>query len=328
VKITVRRLRAVIGAAVLTAAFALSPQAGADTFPSHTIRIVVPFPAGGLNDNVARVVQPYLQQKLGQPVIIENRTGASGIVGTEFVAKAAPDGYTVLMVASSHTVTPATNSKLPYDTEHDLAAVGLLVRDPLLFVVGDAVPAKTLKDFVALAKAQPGKLTYATPGTDSQSHFVTELFDMRAGIKMLEVPYRGGAPSLLSLISNETQFAVLSTQLSAPQVKAGKLRVLASGGDERNVHFPDVPTLREAGYPDVEALQWVGMLAPGKTPKEVIDKLSGALRETLNTPEVKEKLALQGVTAAATTPEEFQGMISSEIKQWRDVGREAGIAQH
>jgi tripartite-type tricarboxylate transporter receptor subunit TctC len=314
--------------AVLAASLGLSPQASADTYPSRVIRIIVPFPAGGLNDNVARIVQPYLQQKLGQSVIIDNRAGASGIVGTELVAKAPPDGYTLLMVASSHAVTPATNAKLPYDTEHDLAAVGLLVRDPLLFVVGDAVQAKTLQEFVALAKAQPGKVTYATPGTDSQSHFVTELFSLRAGIKMLEVPYRGGAPSVLSLISNETQFGVLSTQLSAPQIKAGKLRALASGGDERNTHFPDVPTLREAGYPDVDAVQWVGMLAPGKTPKETIAKLNDALREALSTPDVKAKLDLQGVTAASTTPEEFQTMIETEIKQWRDVGRQAGIAKH
>jgi tripartite-type tricarboxylate transporter receptor subunit TctC len=314
--------------AVLAASLGLSPQASADTYPSRVIRIIVPFPAGGLNDNVARIVQPYLQQKLGQAVIIDNRAGASGIVGTELVAKAPPDGYTLLMVASSHAVTPATNAKLPYDTEHDLAAVGLLVRDPLLFVVGDAVQAKTLQEFVALAKAQPGKVTYATPGTDSQSHFVTELFSLRAGIKMLEVPYRGGAPSVLSLISNETQFGILSTQLSAPQIKAGKLRALASGGDERNTHFPDVPTLREAGYPDVDAVQWVGMLAPGKTPKDVIAKLNDALREALSTPDVKAKLDLQGVTAASTTPEEFQGMIEAEIKQWRDVGRQAGIAKH
>jgi tripartite-type tricarboxylate transporter receptor subunit TctC len=312
---------------IVAASLSLSPRVSADTYPSRVIRIIVPFPAGGLNDNVARIVQPYLQQKLGQPVIIDNRPGASGIVGTELVAKAPPDGHTLLMVASSHTVTPATNAKLPYDTEHDLAAVGLLARDPLLFVVGDAVPAKTLKELVALAKAEPGKLTYATPGTDSQSHFVTELFSLRAGIKMLEVPYRGGAPSVLSLISNETQFGVLSTQLSAPQIKAGKLRALASGGDERNAHFPDVPTLREAGYADVDAVQWVGMLAPGKTPKETIAKLNGALREALSASDVKEKLALQGVTAASTTPEEFQTMIATEIKQWRDVGRQAGIAQ-
>ncbi|HVZ52119.1 MAG TPA: tripartite tricarboxylate transporter substrate binding protein [Pseudolabrys sp.] len=317
-----------IVAAALASAFTLSSPAHADQFPSRLIRIVVPFPAGGLNDNVARIIQPSLQRKLGQTVIIENRPGASGIVGTEYVVKAAPDGYTLLMVASSHTVTPATNSKLPFDTEHDLAAVGLVVRDPLLFVVGDKVPAKSLKEFVALAKSEPGKLTYATPGTDSQSHFVTELFDLRAGIKMLEVPYRGGAPAVLSLISGETQFGVLSTQLSAPQIKAGKLRALASGGEARSSHFPDLPTLKETGYPDVDAVQWVGMLAPDKTPKDVIARINGALRETLASPDVAAKLAAQGVTPAPTTPDEFQTMIASEIKQWRDVGKEAGIKTH
>lgn len=315
-------------AAALATTLAVISAASADQYPSRVIRIVIPFPAGGLNDNVARIIQPSLQQKLGQTVIIENRPGASGIVGTEYVAKAAPDGYTLLMVASSHTVTPATNSTLPYDTEHDLAAVGLVVRDPLLFVVGDKVPAKSLKDFVALARSEPGKLTYATPGTDSQSHFITELFDLRAGIKMLQVPYRGGAPALLSLISGETQFGVLSTQLSAPQIKAGKLRALASGGDTRSSHFPDLPTLRESGYPDVQAVQWVGMLAPGKTPKDAIARVNAALRETLASPDVDAKLAAQGVTAAPTTPEEFQAMIASEIKQWREVGKMAGIKAH
>jgi tripartite-type tricarboxylate transporter receptor subunit TctC len=321
--------RVIFSAAVFAAAvIGLSQTANADTYPSRVIRVIVPFPAGGLNDNVVRIMQPYLQQKLGQTVIIDNRPGASGIVGTEIVAKAPPDGYTLLVVASSHTVTPATNPKMPFDTEHDLTAVSLLVRDPMLFVVGESVQAKTLKDFVALAKADPGKLTYATPGTDSQSHFITELFDLRAGIKMLEVPYRGGAPSMLSLIAGETQFAVLSTQLSAPHIKSGKLRALASGGDTRNSHFPDVPTLRESGFPDVEAVQWVGMLAPAKTPKEIVDRINGAVRETLSNPDVVSKLAAQGVTAAPTTPAEFQGMVSSEIKQWRDVAREAHIAVH
>jgi tripartite-type tricarboxylate transporter receptor subunit TctC len=318
----------ITGAIALAACGFAATLADAQSFPSRPVRIVVPFPAGGLNDNVARIVQPYLQEKLGQPVIVENRPGASGIVGTEYVAKSPPDGHTLLVVASSHTVIPATNSKLPYDPEHDLAAVSLLARDPMLFVVGNAVQAKTLKDFVALAKAQPGKLTYATPGTDSQSHFVTELFSLKAGIKMLEVPYRGGAPSVLSLISGETQFAVLSTQLSAPQIKAGKMRALAWGGEERNPQFPDVPTLKESGFPDVKAQQWVGMLAPAKTPPDVIARLNSVLRETLTKPEVAAKLEKQGVTATATTPEVFDRMIVSEIKDWRDVGRQAGIAQH
>lgn len=320
---------AAAAAAGLMAAFIAIPQAArAETYPSRTIRIIVPFPPGGLNDNVARIIQPYLSQKLGQSVVVENKSGASGIIGTDAVAKAAPDGYTLAVVASSHTVTPATNASMPFDTEHDLTAVSLLMRDPLLFVAGSKVKAKTLKDFVALAKAQPGKLTYATPGTDSQSHFVTELFDSRAGIKMVQVPYRGGAPSLLSLISGETDFGVLSTQLSGPQIKAGKIRALASGGAARSPPFPDVPTLAESGYPGLVALQWVGMLAPAKTPKDVIAKLNGALREVLAMPEVKARFDAQGITATSSTPEEFETLISSEIKQWKAVAAASGIKAH
>jgi tripartite-type tricarboxylate transporter receptor subunit TctC len=300
----------------------------AQTYPNHVIRIVVPFPAGGLNDNVARILQPFLQEELGQPVIIENRSGASGIVGTDFVAKAAPDGYTLAVVASSHTVTPATNSKLPYDTVRDLTAVSLLVRDPFLFVISAKVPAKTMAEFVALAKAQGGKLNYATPGTSSQSHFVTELFDERAGIKMTEIPYRGGAPAMLALISGEAQFAVLSTQLSAPQITAGTIRPIASGGTKREARYPNVPTLSEAGYPGLEALQWVGMLAPAKTPKDVITRLNGAIRKILSRPDVAAKFEALSVTPASSTAEEFQSLIESEVKQWTEVAQKTGIVAH
>lgn len=307
---------------MLLAASTLS--ATAQTYPSRPIHIIVPFPAGGLNDNVARIVQPFLQEELGQAVVIENRSGASGIVGTDFVAKAAPDGYTVAVVASSHTVTPATSAKLPYDTVQDLTAVSLLVRDPFLFIIGDQVPAKTMPEFVALAKSQPGKLNYSTPGTASQSHFVTELFEERAGIKMTEVPYRGGAPAMLALLSGEVQFSVLSTQLSSPQIAAGKIRPIASGGRERDGHFPNVPTLGESGYPGLEALQWVGMLAPSKTPKDVIAKLNGALQKILTRPDVKEKFTAQGVTATWSSPQEFQTLVETEVKQWTEVSRRTG----
>ncbi len=311
-------------AALLAALLAAAPGR-ADDYPNRPIRIVVPFPPGGLNDNVARVIQPLLQQKLGQPVVVENKPGASGIIGTDFVAKSAPDGYTLAVVASSHTVTPATNAHMPFDTEHDLTAVGILVRDPFLFVAGGKSGAKTLGELVALAKAAPGKLTYATPGTDSQSHFVCLLFDQRAGISTLEVPYRGGAPSVLSLLSGETDFAVLSTQLSGPHIKAGKLIALASGGRTRSPHFPQVPTLIEQGFPDLEVLQWVGMLAPAKTPKDVIARLNGALREVLSNPDVAAKLDAQGVTAAPGTAEEFQALIAQEIRQWKDVAQASGM---
>ena len=304
----------------------LSVAGATSSYPNRLIRIIVPFPAGGLNDNVARVIQPSLQEELGQSVIIENRTGASGIVGTDAVAKAAPDGYTLLVVASSHTVSPATNAKLPYNTERDFAPISLVVRDPLLFVVSNTVQAKTLSAFIALARSEPGKINYATPGTASQSHLVTELLSQRAGIKMLEVPYRGGAPAMLALISGEVQFAVLSTQLSAPQIQSGTVRALASGGQMRDRNFPDLPTLNESGFPGMEALQWVGILAPVGTPKDTILRLNSALRRILGKPDIVSKLAAQGMTAAASSPEEFQTLISAEIREWKDVAQKAGMS--
>jgi tripartite-type tricarboxylate transporter receptor subunit TctC len=315
-------------AACAAALACIATGAQAESYPSRPIHVMVPFPPGGLNDNVTRIIQPYLQEKLGQTIVVENKPGASGMIGTEQVVRAPADGYTLLVVASSHTVTPATSAHMKFDTEHDLAAVSLLMRDPLLFVASDKVPAKTMKEFVALAKKDPGKLTYATPGTDSQSHFVTELFDEHAGIKMLQVPYRGGAPAVLSLISGQTDFGVMSTQLSAPHVKAGKLRALASGGKERLTQFPDVPTLAEAGYPNLEALQWVGLLAPAKTPKDIIAKLNSTLREVLASPEVKAKFEAQGITPVSSTPDEFQALIVREIKQWKEVAKTAGIKAH
>lgn len=315
-------------AAVAAITLGLVAPSQAQDYPNRVIHVVIPFPAGGLNDNVMRVVQPYLQQKLGQTIVIDNRPGASGMIGSEAVARATPDGYTLLVVASSHTVVPATRNSMPYDADTSFAAVGLMVRDPLLFVVPSSLPVKTLAEFVALAKAQPGKLNYATPGSSSQSHFVTELFDMKAGIKMTEVPYRGGAPAALSLISGETQFGVLSTQLSVPQIKAGKLRAIASGGKARSAHFPDLPTLAESGFPGMEALQWVGMLAPAGTPKPVIARLNGALHDALTNPEVVKKLDATGMTADVTTPEEFQALLAAEVKQWREVGQEAGIKKN
>ena len=311
---------------VATVIASLGSAFAATTYPNRVIHIIVPFPPGGLNDNVARIIQPSLQEELGQPIVIENRAGASGIVGTAAVAKSAPDGYTLLVVASSHTVAPVTNANLPYDTERDFAPISVLVRDPLLFVVSNSVSAKTLPDFIALAKSHPAKINYATPGTASQSHLVTELLSQRAGIKMIEVPYRGGAPAVLALISGEVQFAVLSTQLSAPQIRSGKIRAIASGGRKRDPKFPDLPTLSESGFPGLEALQWVGILAPAGTPKDAISRLNAALQRILSRPDVVTKLAAQGVTAAASSPEEFQKLISTEIQEWQGVAQRAGLS--
>src|SRR6266568_769322 len=197
--------------------------ATAQTFPTRPIRLIVPFAPGGLNDTVARLMQPHLEKGLGQPIIIDNRPAASGIVGTDAVAKAQPDGHTLLMVASSHTVVPATNSKLPYDAERDFAPIAMVGKNLLLFVVNAKVAAKTVPEFVALAKANPDKLNYATPGAASQSHLVTALFDQKAGITMQHVPYRGGAPAILSVVQGDTQFAVISPLASLPHIQSGAL---------------------------------------------------------------------------------------------------------
>src|SRR5689334_10799015 len=243
------RLALVVGVAALM----LVGPAQAQTYPSGPIRIVVPFAAGGINDVAARLIQPYLEKALGQTVIVDNRPAASGIVGTDAVARAAPDGRTLLMVASSFTVLPATTAKLPYDSERDLVPVVFVGKNPLVFVVNPAVKANTLAEFVALAKEAPGRLNYATPGAASQTHLVAELFSQRAGITMQQVPYRGGAPAIQAMVTGETQFSVLSPLVSLPQIQTGRLRALAVGGPMRHPQLPDVPTLGEAGFPNFEA---------------------------------------------------------------------------
>jgi tripartite-type tricarboxylate transporter receptor subunit TctC len=300
-------------------------NASAQVYPSKPIRLIVPFAPGGLNDTTARLVQPHLEKALGQPVIVDNRPAASGIVGTDAVAKAPPDGHTLLMVASSHTVVPATNAKLPYDAERDFAPIAMVGKNPLLFVINAKVAAKTLPEFVALAKANPGKLNYATPGAASQSHLVTELFDQKAGISMQHVPYRGGAPAMLSVVQGDTQFAVISPLASLPHIQSGALRPIAAGSLARDAQFPDLPTIAEAGYPDFEAIQWVGLLTTAGTPKEFVERLNAEVNRALRDPDMIAKLALQGVSPAGGAPADFQKVIASEIRRWTEVARSANI---
>ena len=277
-----RRLRTGLVAALLLA-FGIA-AANAQTYPNRVVRIVVPFPAGGLNDAVARLLQPHLEKALGQSVIVDNRAGASGILGTDAVAKSAPDGHTLVMVASSHTVTPATNSKLPYNTENDLTSIVMVGKSPLLFVVNAKVAARTLGEFIALAKANPGKLNYATPGAASQSHLVTELLNARTGIKMQHIPYRGGAPAMTATIAGDTEFTVISTLLSLPHIQAGTVRAIAVGSLARDRQFPALPTAAESGAPGPEAIQWVGLLAAAGTPKPIVERLNAEVNRAHATP--------------------------------------------
>ena len=292
---------------------------------SGIMRIIVPFAPGGINDTAARLLQPYLEKALGQSVIVDNRPGASGIVGTDAVARAAPDGRTLVMVASSFTVLPATSARLPYDSLRDLAPVALVGQNPLLFVVNPKVAAGTLTEFVALARSQPGKLNYATPGAASQTHLVTELFSQRAGIRMEQIPYRGGTPAVQAVVAGDAEFSVLSPLVSLPQIAAGNLKVLAVGGRAREPQLPNVPTVAEAGFADFEATQWVGLLAPAATPPQMVARLNAEVNTALHDPDLIAKLARQGMAPGGGAADDFAARIAKEIADWQAVARSAGI---
>ncbi|HLH94470.1 MAG TPA: tripartite tricarboxylate transporter substrate binding protein [Xanthobacteraceae bacterium] len=309
-------------ALMLVTAGAASAQ---PAYPTHVVRIIAPFAAGGLNDTAARLIQPFLEKALGQTVVVENRTGASGIVGAEYVAKAPPDGHTLLMVASSYTVLPATTAVMPYDSERDLTPIVMVGKNPLLFEVNAKVPAKTLQGFVALAKASPGKLNYATPGAATQTRFVTELWSERAGIKMQHIPYRGGAPAIQALVAGQTEFSVLSPLVSLPQIAAGNLRALAVGSLTRYPQLPDVPTVAESGFPDFEAIQWVGLLTTAGTSKEIVDRLNADVNKALMQEALVAKLAQEGMLPAGGTPDGFARLIATEIKNYKATARAADI---
>ncbi len=306
---------------------ALADIAGAraDTYPSRPVRLIVPFAAGGLNDVVARLVAPYLERALGQPFIIDNRPAASGIVGTDATAKATPDGYTLLMVASSFTVIPATHQKVPYDAQRDLAPIVMVAKNALLFLVNPKVPAKSLAEFVALAKADPGKFNYASPGAATQTHLVVELFSQKAGIKLQHIPYRGGAPAMTAMVAGDTQFTAISTLLSLPQIQSAALRAIASGSLTRDPQLPDLPTVAEQGFPGFEAIQWIGLLTTAGTPTEIIERLNAEVNRVLRDPDLIAKFAQQGISPAGGTPAEFQRTIAADLKNWTETARAANI---
>jgi tripartite-type tricarboxylate transporter receptor subunit TctC len=296
-----------------------------DTYPSRPVRLIVPFAAGGLNDVVARLVAPYLERALGQPFIIDNRPAASGIVGTDATAKATPDGYTLLMVASSFTVIPATHQKVPYDAQRDLAPIVMVAKNALLFLVNPKVPAKSLAEFVALAKADPGKFNYASPGAATQTHLVVELFSQRAGIKLQHIPYRGGAPAMTAMVAGDTQFTAISTLLSLPQIQSAALRAIASGSLTRDPQLPDLPTVAEQGFPGFEAIQWIGLLTTAGTPAEIIERLNAEVNRALRDPDLISKFAQQGISPAGGTPADFQRTIATDLRNWTETARAANI---
>jgi tripartite-type tricarboxylate transporter receptor subunit TctC len=306
-------------------AIALGTSGHAQTYPDHPVRLIVPFAAGGLNDVVARLIAPYLERSLGQPFIVDNRPAASGIVGTDATAKATPDGHTLLMVASSYAVIPATHPKLPYDAERDLAPIATVAKNSLLFLVNPKVPANSLGEFVALAKANPGQLNYASPGAATQTHLVVELLSQKAGIKLQHIPYRGGAPAMMAMVAGDTQFTAISTLISLPQIRSGAVRPIAIGSLTRDAQLPDLPTVAEQGFPGFEAIQWIGLLTTGGTPNRIIERINAELNSALRDPDVIAKLAQQGLSPAGGTPGEFQRTIAADLKNWTETARAANI---
>jgi tripartite-type tricarboxylate transporter receptor subunit TctC len=300
------------------------PASAASDYPSRPIRFVVPTGPGSAQDIVARLLQPYLES-LGQPVIIDNRAGAGTIIGTDAVAKAIPDGHTLLIVPTTFTVNAATHAKLPYHVERDFEPVATIASNPLLLTVNAKSSARTVPEFVALAKAAPGKLNYATPGTASHPHLLMELLSAQAGIRLQHIPYRGGGPATLSLISGETHLALLSPLAVQPHIQSGALRPLGSGGVARDPQFPDLPTIAEQGFPGFEATQWLGLLTTGRTPKNVVQRLNIEVNRALRDPNLVAKFLAQGTMTAGGSSEEFRDLIAYEIQRWGELALTSGI---
>jgi tripartite-type tricarboxylate transporter receptor subunit TctC len=317
-----RGLRTLVaGLSLLLVPFAATAQ----DFPNKQIRLIVPFPPGGPNDIIARVVGQRMYEILKQPLVIDNRGGQGGVLGTDVVAKAAPDGYTIGIVSASSLVISPTMEKVAYDVHKDFAPVTLVTTVPEMLVVASSVPAKNMAELVALAKAQPGKLNFASAGIGGLPHLAGELFKLTAKIDIVHVPYRGAAPAINDLLGQQVQMTFLDLPVILPQIRAGLLRPIALGAPERAPTAPDVPTTAEVGMPDLLIENWYGMIAPAGTPEKIVATLNRAANEAMNDPSVKAKLAEQGLTVAGDTPEQFRGFIEAEIRKWAGVIKDAGV---
>ena len=310
----------------LLAAILLCSSPAHAQYPSKPIHLIVPFPPGGGNDTVARAIAQQIGPDLGQPVVVDNRPGAGGSVGAELAAKAPADGYTLFLAGvGSHAVNPNLHAKLPYDAVKDFAPITLVASAPSVLVVNPSVPARSIAEFTAYARANPGKLNYASNGNGSAAQLAAAMYESMAGVRMVHVPYKGIAPAMTDLMSGEVQLMFGTVVALVPHIQAGKLRALAVTSRKRSALLPDVPTIAESGLPDYQAGSWYGILAPAGTPREVIERLHGAIIKAIRQPEVAKRLAAEGAEVIGSTPEEFGAHIRSEIARVGAVVRAAGI---
>jgi tripartite-type tricarboxylate transporter receptor subunit TctC len=320
-----RRFLSVAGASVV--GLAAAPVVWAQTYPTRSVRVIVPFAPGGATDIIARFILQELSKQLGQQFYVENIPGASGNVGTGIAAKAAPDGYTVLFAFSSHVTNPSIFDRIPYDPFKDFAPITLAVTSPAVLTVNPSLPAKTIQDLVALIRTQPGRYSYASGGTGTQPQLAGEQFRLLLGLDLVHVPYNGGGPALVSTIAGHTPISFTTLSPAVPYLSQGKLRALAVTGKTRSQTVPDVPTMAEAGYPEIEGDTWAGVLAPAGTDGYIVRLLNREIVKILNLPAVKERLVGLGYQPVGNTPEEYAAQIRSEIARWAKVIRSAGIKQ-
>lgn len=310
---------------LLTFLLLLPTFASAQNFPAKPIKLIVPFPAGGPNDIIARVIGQRMSELSGQPVLIDNRGGQGGVLGTDAVAKSQPDGYTIAISSAGALAISPSMERVAYDTLSDLTPVTLVATVPEMLVVATNVPAKDIGELIALAKAQPGKLNFASSGAGSLPHLAGELFKLTAKIDIVHVPYRGAAPAVNDLLGQQVQMTFLDLPVLLPQVKAGAVRPIAIGSAERAPTAPDVPTTAEAGFADLRIENWYGMVAPKGTPKEIVAALHALATKAMADPAVEEKLAAQGATLIGDEPEHFRSFIADETAKWAKVIKDAGV---
>ena len=319
-----RRMFAITALGLLAAA-AVPGAAGAQAaHPSKAVKIIVPYPPGGTNDSVARVLAQRLGERLGQPFIVENKPGASGNLGAELVARSPADGYTLILVTMGHTIHPSLYKNLRYDIRKDLAPITSLTTGPALLMVNPGLGVDSLKELIALARSKPGALNFSSAGNGSSTHLGTEYLSAEAGIKMTHIPFNGSAPAMMDVIAGNTQVVMDMMFSAVPQVKSGRLKAIAQTGAKRSASMPEVPTVAESGLPGFEVSVWNGLMAPAGTPRDVITKLNAEIQHELDSADFKERLAAQGYEPLWSTPEQFGKRIAADIERWAKVVKTSG----
>lgn len=315
-------MKTLLAAALATTALALPAQA--QTFPDRPIKIIVPFGPGGFTDVAARILQKELAPAIGQAVFIENKPGAGSTIGTAEVSKAKPDGYTLVMISTAHVISPHLYKQMPYDALRDFAPVMKIAEGPYVLVVHPSLGVKSVSELVALAKAQPGKVDYASSGNGSAQHLVGALFTTMAGANLTHVPYKGSSQAMNDLIGGQVKVSFVGVPNALPNLASGKLKALGVSTAKRYSEMPDVPTIAEAGVPGYDATIWLGLLAPPGTPREIVQKLNADITKILSTPDARKLMASAGVDVATSTPEEFARLMATEMDRWGKVVRDTG----